>query len=576
MKTVKSSVFLIFILFALKSFGFIQSKVSDNTFLKFTPVGEEVVVDYDLSSLDVDEAKVDSYLLELSNKLSEDLGFEVIFFKGISGSAYQIKISDDSTIFTSSSIAAVTKLSFEDDGDILSAEIIINSDIELSEDEKSINYFGNVIAHEMGHMFGLDHSTSWGATMTPDLSPGQHTWESDDISGAIYSIGLDYKYDGVIRGVVVGGSDEKKIFGTNIDLIDIETMLIVQSQVSNRDGEFEFVNVDKKKKYIIGYGPFDFTSSYREEFLASFTSFCYGRSNYIYSPLTSCHNSFNDSPVIFEFNDDLIEIGSIGIKCDISSNKYLYDYTINTEQENDLLEHYDISLGPLYFNGVLADERSINIPFVIDSSSGNDVLRVSIGSQIFNSSLFLSGKVVNKSTSQEYILGENSFQSLNEFIFPAYEGVPYYNYIENVFLGPGRNEIVLELESISNSTVLQNIVDSSINHDDLYGGVVNEIGSFFLGLELGAIGNDGTFEPYSNVARNLSNDFFSCSMANNSFEIPPKAEASVSSSERVVSSGGCSVLAGDRSANVGFDYIYTLFEILFLIFLYGAFRRVLF
>ena len=151
-------------------FAFIQSQVFGDQSLKFTLPNNRVVIDYDLSGLNIESSTIESFFLEFSEEISNSLGVELSFSNASTGSPYKLTTSNDTSVFSNSSIAAVTKISFEDTGEIISSEIIINLNVDLSEDSMSFNYFGNVISHEVGHMFGLDHSTAWGSTMMPNLT----------------------------------------------------------------------------------------------------------------------------------------------------------------------------------------------------------------------------------------------------------------------------------------------------------------------------------------------------------------------------------------------------------------------
>ena len=91
----------------------------------------------------------------------------------------------------SSTVAGVTEVAFNENKEIISAEIRINLGVNLTNDINAYNYFGNVIGHELGHLFGLDHSTSLYSTMTPHLVSGQSTWEHDDTTGFIASLGKE-------------------------------------------------------------------------------------------------------------------------------------------------------------------------------------------------------------------------------------------------------------------------------------------------------------------------------------------------------------------------------------------------
>ena len=296
--------------------------------------GDKLEIAYDLSTLNVSPTLLDSYLEELGTHLLEKLGIQIAFKKGIGGENFTLTVGDKESFFPSNYVAGITQVGFDDSGEIISAHIKLNVNIPVNETKNTYNYFGNVIAHEIGHLLGLDHSTSIYSTMTPHLSPGQYTWEQDDLSGGLKTLGKPLKYSGKVSGVVVGGENDIGIFGVNVDLIDLTNLRVVQSQVTDYYGEFEFVNVDKSKKYILGYGPFEFDTNYPKDLSNSFQGYCHNRESYKYSILASCLPSLRDKPKILTFSlSNELDLGRLGLKCDISSSGILFDYILREESE---------------------------------------------------------------------------------------------------------------------------------------------------------------------------------------------------------------------------------------------------
>jgi hypothetical protein len=574
MKTLKISIFFILVIFfSSTSFSFVQSKLVSGVFLRLNNNGSDIIFDYYLDDLNIDDSVVDSYFIELSSRLSSGLGQAVLFNKGDSGSDLSIRCSGDLSLFSSSTVAAVTQISYDDDGQILAANIILNLNIDISSDELQYNYFGNTISHEVGHSLGLDHSTSWASTMTPHLSPGQHTWELDDYTGAAYALGLSQAFSGEITGVIVGGDAFKSIFGAVVDLVDLTNMKSVQSQITGRDGSFTFINVDKSKKYMIFYGPFDYSSYYQTDYLASYNSFCQGGSSYQYTVLSSCFNSYNDAPRILSFgNDDYLDIGQIGIKCDVESSDVLFNYTINDESEDNLLEKVPFDSKSIYLKSIVADERNIKIPIILENISSDEVLRISIYSQLLKSPILLSGKITHNESAAEYILGSKSNISLDDTDFPSFEGLPNYNYEQYINLSSGTNNLEVELSSFYLSNLLNGSLGSSFSEKNFYFSPGSDLGTFILGVSVGKIDEMGVFMAPSDSGTSISNDYFSCSSAINSFEIPGPAVSESSTGGKALEAGGCSAIASSGE-KAPYGHFYFLMEFLFYIISYGAFRR---
>ena len=84
--------------------------------------------------------------------------------------------------------------------------------------------------------------------------------------------------------------------------------------MTDRNGDFIFNNVDKSKKYIIGYGPFPFNENYPDLYKINFKGFCYNRDNYKYSILSSCISSYDDGPKILKMGSSgNLDLGGIGL-----------------------------------------------------------------------------------------------------------------------------------------------------------------------------------------------------------------------------------------------------------------------
>ena len=576
MRSLKSRLFVILLLVVDPVFGFVQSKTDSKVKLFISSNNESLTFDFNVSIPNVDPALIESYLLELGISLTSQVGIEVNFYSGDSGSTFTIEGSDDPDIFSSSTVAAVTKISYDESGEILGANIILNLNVGFSEDELSYNYFGNSISHEVGHSLGLDHSTSWSSTMTPHLSPGQHTWEHDDITGAIFVLGGEYPYRGTISGTITGGSDRKKILGTVVDLVELDSLKSIQSTITNRNGEFKFVNVDESKKYLVFYGPFNFTTSYQDDYLLSYSNFCQGRTDYGYTALSSCLSSYDQSPraIAFDINQSELSLGEIGIKCDIDSSDVLYDYSINDVNENDLLDSVDFSTKAILLKGILADERSFKIPLSFRSMTNGNVIRISILSQLLRSPYVLHGVIRNLDNGEEVILGESSFVELNGVSFPSYEGLPNYNFIE--YLHPEGSDANYELELVSYQVLnlLNDGFSEVLSESNFHFDPKSSIGSFILELNVGTLDESGKFISNNFDEVSISNDSFECSSAINSFEIPESPDFSGDNSNEIVTPKmGCSAFAADKGTkSVKHSYFFIL-EVLFYVLMYVAFSR---
>jgi len=566
--------FFILLLNSFESFSFVQSKSIAGQKLYLEPRSAEIIFDYNLTPLELDTSAVNNFFENFKTILSNELNVKLVFNEDVSGSKFSIETSSDTSLFSSNSVAAITQISSDSFGEIIGAKIIINLNNQVSSEPLDYNYFGNIIAHEVGHSFGLDHSTAWASTMTPFLNPGQYTWEPDDITGGRYILDKQFEGKGEISGRFVGGEYDKKIYGVVVDLVEIENMRINQSTISNKRGEFKFLNVDKSKKYFIFHGPFNFSSAYQKEYLSVYNNFCFNNTSYEYTALSSCLNTENDGPHLIDFeSSSIIDLGNIGIKCDLTSSEALYDYFINGESEINLFEKIDFRNQNLFLSGVIADEREITIPLSFKVDSADEFLNVSLISQMLRSPVVLSGTILNKDNGQEYRLGNEKLANVNGEDIPMSEGLPSYDFSELVELKVGENNFELKLESFYVDSIIERIQGTSLTDKNFHFSPGSKTGSFIIGLVVGKLDNSGKF--IQNVKNNtsVSSNDFSCSSAVNSFEVSESLSDSASGSNNFSTGGGCSVIAGEQGVISIDHYLYFILEILCYGLLYCAIRR---
>ena len=141
-----------------------------------------------------------------------------------------------------SGILGVTYVSFNNDGTIQDADIILN---DAEENLAQRNFDGTtmlqaLLTHEMGHALGLDHSTlNEPPELQPSLYPyfagGESTLETDDKAG-ISCVYPDASFDeeyGTVTGKVTAGT--RGLFGANVVLLDAKTNHKVVSAFSGME-----------------------------------------------------------------------------------------------------------------------------------------------------------------------------------------------------------------------------------------------------------------------------------------------------------------------------------------------------
>lgn len=147
-----------------------------------------------------------------------------------------------------SGIIAITRVNWNDSGDIVDADIIFNGrdfDFSISDNNTPNRQvdFQDVLTHEVGHFFGLDHTPLVGdplerPTMNPfntsELPRSGRSLEDDDRAGitALYPTGTN---TGGISGIVLRG-DGAGAYGVHVVVYKANTRTFVASALSGSSG----------------------------------------------------------------------------------------------------------------------------------------------------------------------------------------------------------------------------------------------------------------------------------------------------------------------------------------------------
>lgn len=198
-------------------------------------------------TLDLDSAFPYSYSSAcetLPGTTSQD-GFNYIVFTS------KLDASCGTALTTGSGVIGVTKVRYRsDNGLIVEADLQLD-DVSfyfktsgannLTSTPKEIN-LNDVVVHELGHFFGLDHTSIRTSTMLFAVAENMQTPKSDDKLGVLSlyppSGGLGSAF-GSLKGSVVDSSSNP-IFGAVVFAINARSLEVVASEITNPDGAFEF------------------------------------------------------------------------------------------------------------------------------------------------------------------------------------------------------------------------------------------------------------------------------------------------------------------------------------------------
>lgn len=151
-------------------------------------------------------------------------------------------------------VIAVTQVTYYlDNGEIIEADLIFNDqhfeftanlgDTGTSAGSKTKIYLPDVATHEIGHAFGLDHSTNNFSTMIYTAFSGQHQLTNDDnvAINTLYPRPGSSASKGSISGSAQGLNGG--MFGTHIVAVNLANGEIAGSTLANSDGSFVITDI---------------------------------------------------------------------------------------------------------------------------------------------------------------------------------------------------------------------------------------------------------------------------------------------------------------------------------------------
>jgi predicted Zn-dependent protease len=153
-----------------------------------------------------------------------------------------------------SAVLGLTELSYNSNGAIQKASILLNDDYTFKANPGLYGagevYLGDVVTHEIGHLFGLSHSEVLNSSMFYSSYSGQSSLSSDDKSGIRAKYGQNY---GTITGFVKGGSSIG-VLGVHVQAISRKTGESIGA-ISDETGSFVVSGLDLNDTYYIYTSP---------------------------------------------------------------------------------------------------------------------------------------------------------------------------------------------------------------------------------------------------------------------------------------------------------------------------------
>ena len=223
-----------------------------------------------------------------------------------------------------SAVLGTTEISYNSSGAIQKASILLNDDYHFQSTPGFYPtgqvYLGDVVVHELGHLFGLSHSEVLNSSMFYSSFSGQSSLASDDRGGIRNKYSTQF---GSITGHVRGGNSIG-VLGVHVQAI---SRLNGESTgaISDENGYFKIGGLDLNDTYYIYTSPVKNPDSLPNYFSNSQNQFC--PSSYVGSFFSSCGRENDGKPLPLTLSQEhpSLDVGTVSINCNLHSDEE-YDY----------------------------------------------------------------------------------------------------------------------------------------------------------------------------------------------------------------------------------------------------------
>jgi hypothetical protein len=325
------AVFLLIIIWTMDVYSYVLNKGESGANLKWSNSGENIVIYVNptpagIKSIGISASEVQTIFQASIDEWNNHLSFKIVPIYTAtppnSRSTNTLNFTSNSNSFGSGVLAATSISYNESTGTIISADISMNDSLGSAtyfSTDKTISsgataYIGDVFTHEIGHFLGLSHSEVINSSMIYAIFKNQHSVHSDD-AAAVYENYNITKSSGVVAGRVIGGNSIP-VFGAMVSALSILDNKVVQSQLTDEDGAFNFKNLATTDSYYFMVKPVEQLDTISNFYSPILTNYCNGQ-KFKTSFYSQCGSGGRSRPQVFGLSDpSTLDIGDITIRCD--------------------------------------------------------------------------------------------------------------------------------------------------------------------------------------------------------------------------------------------------------------------
>lgn len=233
--------------------------------------------------------------------------------------ANELKFSTNFSIY-GSAVIGVTELSYDTDGSVRKGTILLNDNYFFTGADgvypNGTIFLGDVVTHEMGHLFGLGHSEVLDSTMFYTAFAGQSSIAADDKAGITAKYGSSY---GKIYGYVKGGNSVG-VLGVHVQAISRITGEVIAT-VSEESGYFEISGLTLNDTYYLYTSPVKRIATFNGTYANAQTAFC--PASYVGSFFSACGKDQEGLPqgINITSANRSINVGIVTINCSLKTNE---------------------------------------------------------------------------------------------------------------------------------------------------------------------------------------------------------------------------------------------------------------